>query len=439
MPTIAGAPGASCRGGARWRSRAVQGPVRLNLFQRMMLRWRALHPYNPVHVLRVPAALERPRLQACIAARLQAAGLGAAPALQTLPAQPTAAQALHTAIEEAFNRPFAADDGPWRFFVVEDGDAFHLGLAYDHYVAGGDAVAELLSDIALAYLGAAGGPLQTRAVHAPTYRSLLLRHPGWVLQALLALPGVAARGRRASRVPRERLADAHNGFACLSLPPAQTQRLLQTTRAWGVTLNDLLLAALLLLLAPHAAARLRHARRRDLAAASIINIRRDLGPPAATWPAPCLAALRVQHAVPDGIGLQQLARELHAQTAAMKRRHLYLQSLVGLSISALAWRWLPPVHRQHWFGKHYPLWAGVTTLNLNPIWAARDGAPAGLDYLRAVPTGPLCPLVLAATTAHDTLRLGIAYRRSAFAPHDVQALADGLAHRLEQAAQEADR
>jgi hypothetical protein len=39
---------------------------RLNLFQRMMLRWRELHPYNPVHAVRVPAALERARLQACI-------------------------------------------------------------------------------------------------------------------------------------------------------------------------------------------------------------------------------------------------------------------------------------------------------------------------------------------------------------------------------------
>ena len=419
----------------------MQGPSRLNLFQRMMLRWRALHPYNPVHVLRVPAALDRRRLQDCIATRMLAAGLAgpAPPALESVPAQPTAAQALHAAIEQAFNRPFAADDGPWRFFVVEDGDAFHLALAYDHYVAGGDAVAELLSDIALAYLGATGAPPQTRAAHAPTYRRLLLRHPGWVLRALFALPGVVARGRLACRVPREHMADANNGFAWLSLPPAQTRALLQATRAWGVTLNDLLLAALLLLLAPQAAARLRHPRRRELAVASIINMRRDLGPPAATWPAPCLAALRVQHAVPEGIGLQQLARQLHAQTATMKRRHLYLQSLVGLSVSALAWRWLPPAKRQGWFAKHYPLWAGVTTLNLNPVWSGRDGAAAGLDYLRAVPTGPLCPLVLAATTAHDTLHLGIAYRRSAFAPAEAQALLDGLRRWLGQAAQGADR
>ena len=31
---------------------------RFNFFQRMMLRWRELHPYSPVHVLRVPVPLD---------------------------------------------------------------------------------------------------------------------------------------------------------------------------------------------------------------------------------------------------------------------------------------------------------------------------------------------------------------------------------------------
>ena len=29
----------------------------------MMLRWRDMHPYNPVHVVRVPGALEPERLR----------------------------------------------------------------------------------------------------------------------------------------------------------------------------------------------------------------------------------------------------------------------------------------------------------------------------------------------------------------------------------------
>ena len=48
---------------------------RFNFFQRMMLRWRDLHPYNPVHVVRVPVALDAERLRAGIAERLESLGL----------------------------------------------------------------------------------------------------------------------------------------------------------------------------------------------------------------------------------------------------------------------------------------------------------------------------------------------------------------------------
>ena len=78
MNVIAGKPGASCRAGVAQPPqtlRDVGGEGRLNLFQRMMLRWRGLHPYNPVHVVHVPAALDAQRLRAVLAARLEALGL----------------------------------------------------------------------------------------------------------------------------------------------------------------------------------------------------------------------------------------------------------------------------------------------------------------------------------------------------------------------------
>ena len=48
---------------------------RLNLFQAAMLRWRDLHPYNAVHVVRVRKPFEPGRLEAVIAERLLASGL----------------------------------------------------------------------------------------------------------------------------------------------------------------------------------------------------------------------------------------------------------------------------------------------------------------------------------------------------------------------------
>lgn len=429
---------------------AVRYPHRLNLFQRMMLNWDGLHPYNPVHVVQVAAALDTDKLRHCIASRLEATGLTglaldaahgrfawrggpASVVLDAVAPTPSTRAALQAAIVQAFNRPFerGCEGDPFRFFVVDCGGRFHLGLAYDHFAAGGDAIAALLTDIALDYLGEATAPHCGHAAARPrTYRHLLWRHPGWTLRALAGLPRMAASSRRACRTTLADAGDARNGYLGFSLQAGESQALLASARAWGVTLNDLLLAALLQVLAPRTAARRSGARRNEIAVASIMNIRRDFDRSSETWPGPCLAALRINHAVPEGIDLRTLAQQVHERTAAIKRDHLYLQSLLALGVTSLVWPWLSPKHRHAWLPKHYPLAAGVTTLNLDPLWA--DAAPQArdhLDYQRAVPTGPLCPLVLAATTAHGRLHLGLAYRTTAYAEAEARALADGL-HQL---------
>ena len=134
--------------------------------------------------------------------------------------------------------------------------------------------------------------------------------------------------------------------------------------------------------------------------------------------------------MPEGIGLRQLATDVHLQTARIRSHHLYLQSLMGLAVSALVWPLLSPAQRHGFYPKHFPVQAGITSLDLNRIWAAGGGPQTpGFDYLRAVPTGPLCPLVLAITSVHDDLHLGIAFRTSAFSREAVDQLsADLLCH-----------
>jgi hypothetical protein len=73
------------------------------------------------------------------------------------------------------------------------------------------------------------------------------------------------------------------------------------------------------------------------------------------------------------------------------------------------------------------VWAGITSLDLNAVWGPGAVADtAGLDYLRAVPTGPLCPLVLAVTRVHDQMHFGFAFRTSAFSREAVDAMAAAL-------------
>jgi hypothetical protein len=418
-----------------------------NFFQRMMLRWRELHPYNPVHVVRVPAVLDAERLRRCIAERLESLGMTglavdrahwryryeggpAAVDLSVLAGGDDPAVLLSRTIEREFNRPFvpAAREQPFRFIAIDQGRAFHLLLVYDHYVAGGDSIARLLGSLAgmLCEPAAAPAPL-TLGCGSASYRSTLLRHPGWLLRALLGLPQVLADARRAWRVPYTRIEDGSNAYLGVPVDAQRTAALHSAAKAWGVTFNDLLLACLLQALSPLAAGRRGATRRNRLAVASILNMRRDLRADARDVVSPFLAAFRVSHAVPDGIGLQQLAQAVQQQSSRIKRRHLYLQSLMALGLSALLWPLLTPRQRLGFYPKHFAVWAGLTSLDLNALWDRTAQADAaGLDYLRAVPTGPLCPLVLAVTSVHDRLHLGFAYRTSAFSREAVDSLAAAM-------------
>ena len=426
---------------------------RFNLFQRMMLRWRELHPYNPVHVVHVPQALDAGRLRACIGERVEALGLtglvvdttrwrfryDGGPARAEIVVRDGSGAPLaelSRAIEEEFNRPFsaAAQADPFRFIAIDEGGAFYLALTYDHFVAGGDSIARLLTGIALSYAGSEAAARPTALERYPaTYRSVFLRHPLWSLRAILGLPALSASARRAHRPHYSNVEDARNGFVYVRLDPPQLQALLGASKSWGVTLNDLLLASLMQALSPVATDRRREPRRTELAVASIMNIRQDFRPGTQEALSPSLAAFRVGHPVPEGIGMRQLAQDVHTVAARIKREHRYLQSIVGLGLSALIWPWLTTSRRHQFYPKHYPVWAGVTALNINAVWSRASGASTEhLDYLRAVPTGPLCPMVLAATTTHDVLHIGIAFRTAAFSRSTVERIAAAFVRCIDQ-------
>jgi hypothetical protein len=338
-------------------------------------------------------------------------------------------------IEREFNTPFPAATGstPFRFVAVDSGGEFYLAMAYDHFVAGGDAIALVLRGIAARYAGrpaAAGEPVRLDR-YPPTYRRLLLRHPLRVLAALAALPGMVAASRRAFRPRYGSADDQYNAFKYFSLGPRALGALRGTGKAWGVTFNDLLIASALRALAPFAAERAHQPRRRELAVASIVNIRDDLGPAARATVSPFLASFRISHPVPAGIGLRELVAAVHADTARVKARRLDLLSLVALAVSALMWPFLSSAQRARFYVKYYPAWAGVTTLNVNALWGRGEGADVPFDYLRAVPTGPLCPMVFAVTTVKDVLHVGVAYRKAAFSSATVDQVAGEFVRCLE--------
>ena len=202
--------------------RAKGGPSmrgRLNLFQATMLRWKELHPYSAVHAVNVAAPLDAARLESAIARELEVRGLtrltldaargrydyagGAAPvSLAILPGGADPRRVLEAAIEHELNVAFPADGAidPFRFFAVDVGLSFELGLAYDHFVAGGDSIVLLLQSILARYEqgdAAAQGPVP--GLYPDTFSRLLLRHAGAVLRGIVSIPRLAMNCRRSHR------------------------------------------------------------------------------------------------------------------------------------------------------------------------------------------------------------------------------------------------
>ena len=419
----------------------------LNVFQAMMLRWRELHPYNAVHAVAIDPALPVDALQAAIRAELERCGLtglvvdrrheryeyrgGPSTAVVASVEGARIMGTLEAAIERELNAPFgdgAALD-PFRFLRIHAPDGTMLALAYDHFVAGGDCIIALLHAIVAR---AAGEPPSEAPplLYPPTQGRLFLRNLGHLVGGLARLPSLVRSARTTARPRYRDPRDGRNGYRLYELPPSQARALVRNARQWGVTLNDALLALLLDAVAPLAPRRENAPRRRSLAVASIMNLRGEYGDAGTATFGQFLGSLRVSHAVPSGIGIAALARDVHAETSRVKREKLYLQTLLAMRYVAAVWRMLSPDQRARFYAKSYPIWAGLSTLNVNALWPRANETAATPVYIRGVPTGPLAPLVMAVTTVGDTLYAGISFRTAAFQREDIDNLWSGLTRRL---------
>jgi hypothetical protein len=420
---------------------------RLNLFQAAMLRWRELHPYSAVHVLRIDRAFDATRLASVIGRELTTLGLtgltldaararyeytggAVTPTIAVHAGGTDPAAALQRDIERELNKPFAHDGrlDPFRFFAIDAGPWFYLGLTYDHFIAAGDSIVALQQRIFAGYCG--NGAERANALtwerYPATYRRLLLRHPGPMLRGLRRVRQMAASCRRSVRPRYPEGHDPHNAFVHCRLDPLEFATLIHTAKVWGVTVNDMLMAILLQVLEPLAGVRAPTERRQELAVGSVVNLRRDFGFDPVTTFGQFLSSFRVSHPMPPGISLERLARDIHVETARVKHEKLYLQSLMAIGASGAVWRFLSRGQRERFYTKHYPAWAAITMIDVDALWARAGGPLPAPEYLRAVSTGPLTPLVVAVTTAAGVLHAGISYRTAAFTPADVDGIAAGI-------------
>jgi hypothetical protein len=406
---------------------------RLNIFQQTMVQWNEMHAYNAVHVVRVPQPLDRPRLSRIIDGELERLGLtglvldkkggtfqytgGAVKhELKHWEGAQNPLNLLEREMETQLNTSFK-DDGetdPLRFFVIEEDEAFYLGLAYFHVVAGAESIILLLKNFVTNYLEQEPPGLFYPLDRYPDgYGRLFPLNPKLLIRRVSHIRSLITNLRQSSRPRYHDLDNQEIGVSLVSLAAEQFHALRVAAKRWNVTLNDLFLGLLLKSLAPFAARRFSSVRRGMISVGSIVNIRRDLGVNSLKTLGLFLGSFVVSHPVPEGIPLECLTKDIHQDTLDIKRDRLYLGTPMELWLGRLLLSFRSPEHRKRFYAKHYPLWGGLTNMNLNPLWEQKDERKR-INYFRAVSTGPITPLVLSITTVGDIVNIGLSFKKSVF-------------------------
>jgi hypothetical protein len=418
----------------------MSSPGRLNTFQRTMLLWDEMHAYNAVHIARVPTPLEAVRLRAVLAKVLEERGLtglridakayefrGGAAVIDLAVCDDGAdvRETLRAETERQINLRFdhAGEFTPFRFFAVPDGDSFWLGTAYFHAIADAEPIVRLACDFVAEYGGATAkrgrlncGPARGR--RAPGRLSMWLRK-------LFTLPAQFRGMRRAIRPGCTDSTDFANALELFTLGSTELAALITAGKRLDVTVNDLLLALLMWSFAP-----LCEAARRDgrdqISLGCIVNARRDLGTEGGDTFGLVLGGFSIACGIAETADLSKLARSIAVQTRRYKSGGLHLANALEMGLVLRLMSLFSTNQRRRFYPKNYPLWGGLTNMNLTKLPVNAVAVPSATarpsDYLRAVSTGPVTPLVLSVTTFGKGVNLSMSYRTSVYSREEISAV-----------------
>ena len=404
-----------------------------------MLEWNDTAPYNAVHMVRIPGPLNVERLGQVINSIVEWRGLttlvldrekgmyryqgGAVVCeLPRLPERLADPPGLMAEIERQLNAAFVPGDGfrPFRFFLAPADSSFWLGLTYFHAIADAESVVLLMKEIVESYQGRnSEAPQGNSNLYPRCFDNLLRDNPRLMARKLSAIPGRVWDMATSSRPPNRGGSWTMSWFTLFSLEAEALSRMKATARNWGVTLNDLFMGLLMHSIGPVARERFTVRRRRRVAVGCIVNTRKDLGMTRGQDFGLFLGSFIVTHAMPENVSLRQLVADVNRQTRSIKQHKLYVGAPLEMGLARLVLSVLPAGSGKQLYHRYYPLWGGVTNMNLNALWSPADGE-GPMDYIRAVSTSPATPLVLSATTVGNKINLAFTYRSSAYSQKEAE-------------------
>ena len=403
---------------------AISG--KLNEFQRTMLQWSGLHPYNAVHVARVSSPLEPSRLGEAIGRVVSLAGLtnyrvtkdggryhyGGGPIEVDpciLDGGEDPVSVVHREMERQLNEPFPQTGvfKPFRWFLVQGENESFAGLAYFHMVADAESIGRLFREV----LTAAIDELPQVLGDTGLARQRSSRVP-W--GGLTSLPRRARgafrkfqRMRQSFRSPDCPVNRFDNEWFGLSLDVRDSAAALELARKHGATANDLFLAALLKAVIPATSWRFEKARQ-HLSAGCVVNVRRDLPESRRGDFGLFLGTFSVTHPVPVDVKLEDLIKSICEQTREVKRDRLYLASKFEFRLNRFLFANQPLEKQRNFYRKAYPVWGSLTNFKMDGFQIGEKAEVT--EYYRAVSAGPALPFVIGVTGYRGRLHFGFTYR-----------------------------
>ncbi len=359
---------------------------RLNAFQKVMLQWSSLHPYNAAHVYKIAGPLRSDDLAEAVGSTFCRHGLGIAhlsadgqtfrhetlsqPEVEAVAGGDQPESSLREYTSRALNRPFERPTSqPFRFAALDAGLLSHyVILTYDHWVADSYAARLVLRDVLGRYLPLASGENQPSLdLYPGTYREVFRRRlrGGELAGAAVRAIGQWNRNRSAWRVacwPNTQWAVDYRLYPTI---PGTVARLREFARANAATVHDVLLAAFGRALAEVMPSR---GRRHGLALGSIVDTRSIADEDLSQAMGAFLGYYLVRSEPGTTIGLDEATRQIAARTRPIKTRHHYLDSLVNMQFANVLWPWMSATVRRHFMRKSLPMSGGISNVVVRDAW-----------------------------------------------------------------------
>jgi hypothetical protein len=421
---------------------------RLNAFQKVMLQWSSLHPYNATHTYKIAGPLRFGGLVEAVETTFRRHCLGIAhlsadgqsfrhetdiqPEVEHVAGGDDPERNLREHLNLTLNRPFERPTShPFRFAAIDAGPQSHyVILAYDHWIADSYAARLLSRSVLGQYL-----PLDLREnqgrleLYPGTYREVFRRRLRGAALALAAFRAIRQwnRNRSAWRVACWPNTQWAINYRLYHTTAGTVARLQEFARANGATVHDVLLAALGRAMVEVMPSR---GRRHGLALGSIVDTRGVADEDLSNTMGAFLGYFLVRTTPDATIGLDEAARQIAARTRPIKTRHQYMDSLVNMQFVNTAWPRLSATARRHFMRKSLPMSGGMSNVVVRDAWM-NENRDVILDYHRGAPTGPGLPIVLSPTTFGDHLNIGVSYRIAGFSRAKIDTLMETFRDQIE--------